>query len=418
MNSRIRSIIRFAEQRLQTDISYLIKGSFWLLVGYAVQVFTGIILTYAFANFLPKEVYGTYQFILSMAAIASIFTLTGIGTAINRAVAQGEEGALRYGMRMQFMWSIGIFLCAVLLSIYYLLHANNVLALAFAIVALFQPVVTTLGLYRVYFQGTKRFKEGSIVDILQRLFPFVTLISAFFLTHNPAALIGVFFVSQALSLGAGYMYTLFRHRLGITVVPGLISYSKHLSIMESVSELANAADKALVWVFLGAAPTAVYSLALLPIVHLQAIFGFVRQLAFPKLVNRSFSDLAETLPRKIRLYSFAAFITVGAYIIAAPFIFHILFPKYPEAVIYSQMLALALLAVPRSLITQVFLAHEKKHELYLVNISTPIIKLVALAFGVALFGLPGIVAAFLFSEFYAAILQMYLFKRASSLVEN
>jgi O-antigen/teichoic acid export membrane protein len=414
MNARIASIVSLAERHLKTDISYLAKGSFWLLVGYAMQVLTGVILAYAFANYLPKETYGTYQFILSMAAIASIFTLTGIGTAIGRTVAQGESGALRYGMRMQFLWSTGIFLAASAFSIYYFLHANYALALAFVIVAVFQPLITTLGLYRFYFQSTRRFREGSILDILQRLIPFAALMGAFAVTHDPIALVGVYFVSQAISLGAGYAYTVLRYRLSITPVPGLVSYGKHLSLMESAGELANAADKALVWVFLGAAPTAVYALALLPIAHLVTIFGFVRQLAFPKLVTKSFEELAELLPHKIRLYSVAAFLTVGIYILAAPLLFHILFPKYPEAVRLSQLLALSLLAVPRTLITQAFAAHEMKRELYLVNLSTPIIKLAMLTLAVWLFGLPGVIAAFLLSELYAAVLQMYLFRRASA----
>jgi O-antigen/teichoic acid export membrane protein len=400
----------WAERRFQTDISYLAKGSFWLLVGYGAQVITGIALTYLFANYLSKETYGTYQYILSVAAICGIFTLTGIGIPIGRAIAKGELGALRYGTRVQLLWSVGIFATAAATAGYYALRGNSTLAIACGIVALVQPLLPTLGLYRHFYQNTGRFKENTILDVLQRFVPFGALFIAFAFTRDAVLLIAVYFVSQALSLAAGYAYTVVRYRLPYAPIAGVVSYGKHLSVIESVNEFANAADKALVWVFLGAAPTAVYALALLPIVHLQTIFGFVRQLAFPKLVNRSFAELRETLPAKIRLYSVAAFVTVAAYIISTPFIFHILFPKYPEAVIYSQILALSLLTIPRSLITQAFLAHEMKRELYLVNLSMPIVKLAALAAGVALWGLPGVVCAFLLAELYAAVFQMYLFR--------
>jgi len=390
---------------------YVAKGGSWLIAGYGLQLVMGIILATSFANLLSKESYGAYQFIISMASIVGVFTLTGIGTAIGRAVAQGETGALRYGAKISLKWSISILVVGAILAVYYFLRGNSTLAIAFAVVGLLQPLITASNLYKPYLQGRQLFREGVIIENSQRILPFLALLVALIITRNPLALAIVYFASQALSSSLAYLFVVRKHRLESTPNNELVSYSKHLSVMASFGEISGTADKVLVWVFLGAAPTAAYGLALLPIIHLQAIFGFLHQLAFPKLAKKSLDELKKVLSEKIRIYWFMALLVVGVYILIAPTLFFIFFPKYPESVIFSQILALSILAVPRAFIEQTFTAHKMTKELYIVSITKPFIRILLLAIGLWLFGIWGIIGAILLSEWYAAILQWVLFKR-------
>ncbi len=404
-------LVQRAEGATKTDLRYFFSGGRWLLIGYALQVATGLILSVAFANLLPKESFGTYQFILSMAAIASVFTLTGMGSAIIQASAGGSQSALRYGFRVQLLWSSGIALVCAVLTLYYFTQQNTVLGWSFLVVGLLQPFIIGLNLYKWYLQARELFRESAVIETLQRLVPFVAVLGTLLVTTEPFLLIVAYFTSSAISLLCAYVYVVRTHKLTKVADPKLVNYSKHLSVMESFAEAANAADKALIWFFLGGAPLAAYALAQLPVIHLQTIFGFARPLAFPKLARKSMPEIRAILPQKVRLYFFVAVVAVGFYILIAPTLFALLFPLYPEAVLYSQLLALSVLAVPRSLVTQAFIAHQRKRELYIINVSVPVIRIGLLAILLWQFGIWGAIAAILITELFAALVQWYLLAR-------
>jgi O-antigen/teichoic acid export membrane protein len=182
--------------------------------------------------------------------------------------------------------------------------------------------------------------------------------------------------------------------------------------MRVINSLANSADKILLFHFLGAVPVALYSLAQLPITHLQNLLGLTKQLAFSKLAKTKLEDLKTSLPRKIRLFFIAAVALAIVYMLAAPFIFSLFFPAYIEAVRYSQVLALLILAVPRTLVIQTFLVHQMTKELYIIRISAPIVKLVLLGVLLPAYGIWGAVYALLVAELYMSTLQWFLLYRA------
>ncbi len=403
--------LRASERFTKTDMVYATKGGFWLFFGYAFQIATGIVLSVLFANLLPKEAFGTYQFVIAMASVAAVFTLTGIGSALVRAGAQGAEGVLPYGFRLQIRANSGIVLASAAFALYYFIQGNPLLGAAFCIVAISQPFITAFSLYRPFLQGKQLFQRQAITDMVQRIVPFLCMLATLRVTDNPLYLLCAYFISQALTHGAAYVYIARTCDQPLREHPELKTYSKHLSVMESFFEIANVADKVLVWFFLGAVPTALYTLALMPITHLQSVFGFGRILAFPKLAQRPLAELRIVLHEKIRRFFIITCVAVIAYIIAAPYIFSILFPQYLEAVHYSQVLALTVLAIPRTLITQTFIAHQLKRELYIINFTAPTLRIILLAIGLPLFGVWGAVGAVLGTEAVNTIVQWYLFKR-------
>jgi O-antigen/teichoic acid export membrane protein len=401
-------------QRLRNpdgEASYFARGGFWLIAGYAVQVVLGLALAAILANLLSKDSYGTYQFIISAGAIVGAFTLTGMGGALIPAVSRGNYGVLRYAVRKQFIWSAAIVAACVAAALYYYLRGNQTLAELMILLGLFQPVTTTFALFRQYQYGRGRYRESTFLDTGIRVLTFLALIVALFFTRNIVYIVLAFLGTQALSTCLAYVFIVYRNKLPYIEDAPTYEYAKHLSVMESLSELAAVADKFLVWLFLGAAPLATYALAQLPIMHLQSIFGFSRPLAFPRLAQMDLAQIRMTLPQKMRVFFLVSLGAVAAYIIIAPVFYKLVFPTYPEAVRYSQVLSLVVLAVPRTLISQAFYAHHRTRELYIINVSTPFVRTGLLALGVWQFGLAGAVGALLLSELYMAILQVYFFNR-------
>src|SRR5688572_8295878 len=118
LRSYIYNFLRKSESFMKTDMVYLTKGGFWLSLGQLAAMATGLISSILFANLFPKEAFGSYKFILSMVAMMSVFTLTGMFTAVTQAVAKGFNNALRQGFRINLKWSLGLMLSGLVLSIY------------------------------------------------------------------------------------------------------------------------------------------------------------------------------------------------------------------------------------------------------------------------------------------------------------
>ncbi|MES2995140.1 MAG: oligosaccharide flippase family protein [Patescibacteria group bacterium] len=405
-------VLRLSEKYTRTDMVYLTKGGFWLLVGHAIQAVSGLVLAIAFANLIPKEVYGTYQFVMSAAVIVSAFTLTGMDAAVSRAVARGSEGALRAGFHAQLRWSVLIALAGAVLAAYYHLNGNDVLALSFLIVGACSPLLEGFGLARSYLVGKKLFRETALQGLARRILPVMLLIVTVFVTHDPVLIVLMYFVSHTVSAGFLYLLVVRHYRLPKTEETEMVAYSKHLSVLRTLSDITGQADKVLVWAFLGAAPLAAYALAQLPVTHLQGIFKLFRSLVAPKFATASFTDLKETLPRKVRIFFLITVAIAAGYILAAPFLFALIFPSYPEAVPLSQAFALALLGASGIFYSQALTAHEKKRELYTISISQNILRIALLVVLLPLYGIWGAVAAFLFHHLYINVAIRILFRYA------
>jgi O-antigen/teichoic acid export membrane protein len=413
MKRRAIQFLRWSERYTKTDMIHLTKDGFWLGIGHITQVGSSIVLVIAFANLLPKDVYGTYQFILAMAAILGSFTLSGISTAVTRAVAQGQGGAFRYGLRVQLVWSMGIASASSAVALYYFINENNLLAISFLIVGAFSPFLIGFRLYRAYLRGRRLFRESALLGVWGKPIPLLSLLIALLLTDNPLLLVLIYFASHTLSSGIIYFLVLRRHNPPITKSPEVISYSKHLSALDILGVIGSNLDKLLIFHFLGAAPVAIYTLALAPVTHLGKTFSILNQMALPRLATREFTILKETLPHKVRIALIVSFFVVVAYIVAAPYLFKLLFPAYEESVLISQALALVVLSAPRNLYMQAFTAHGATREIYITRLCLPILTIVLLLILLPLYGIWGAVFATLGAHLGANAIIRYTFHRTT-----
>ena len=88
IKGKIIDLLRWSEKYTKTDMTYVVKGSFWWLGGrlglFVISFFTMV----AFARWLDPIHYGTYQFVIAGLAILSIFALPGLHTSIIKSIAQ------------------------------------------------------------------------------------------------------------------------------------------------------------------------------------------------------------------------------------------------------------------------------------------------------------------------------------------
>ena len=403
-------LLRWSERYTKTDMVYLAHGGFWLGVSYVAQMINALILSIALANLLPKEAYGIYQFIISVATIIGGLTLSGMGTAMMRAVAQGAQGTLQYAFRKQLQWSVGIILASAGVALYYVLQHNFGLAIAFVITGLCMPLLAAFSLFRLYLEGKQQFRESTTLGSWRRPIPVIAVIVALFITHNPIAIVAVYFISQTISTGLLYWHIIRKYPEIVQDHPELLRYSKHLSFLGFIALVMNNIDDVFIFHYLGAAPVAVYSLAQLPSIQLGNLFGLVSNLIFPKFAQRDFATLRATAWHKVMVFFLLCVAASLAYVIAAPFLFHVLFPKYPDAVLLSDALMLTLLLKPFTIYNQAFAAHGRKGAQYFVQISTALLKVLLFVAFIPLWGVWGAVwASVAIAVYWGASLAIFFY---------
>lgn len=380
---------------LRTDIRYLLKGGAWLGVGQGVAMAAGFLLSVAFANLVPKEIFGIYKFVFSLAGLFGTFSLTAMGTAVTQAVARGFDGALRQGIRVSLQWSLLSVAIMLGAALYYSLNGNDILALSLVVVAFSAPLIAAWNLSFSYLKGKKDFRRDTLFGIAISVVPPLAIIGVLFFSENVPLIIAAYFIPVALLSFTAYRRTVRAYRPGSAVDPATTRYGFNLSAMSILGRVASYIDKILLFHFLGAAPLAVYSFAIAPVQYVLRTNGVFRALALPKLAERDIPTLKRTLPRKILIHFALSALVTAVYVLLAPFFFDIFFPAYRDAVIYSQALSLLILTAPGVWLGQTLTAHTKTRQLYIINTISPILKIGLLLVLTPLWGIWGAVAAML-----------------------
>ncbi|MFZ2484778.1 MAG: hypothetical protein WAX80_00125 [Minisyncoccia bacterium] len=415
LQQKIYDLLRRSEGFLKADMVYLAKGGFWLSINHVVAMLAGFGLSLAFANLFPKESFGTYKFILSIAAILGTFSLTEMGTAVTQAVARGFNGSLRQGFRLSLKWSFGILLGGLGLGLYYYLNGNLVLSISFISVGLLLPISQSASLYNAYLLGKKDFKRISFYGMVHNILPAIVLTSTLILFPQLSAIIIVYF-------GIAVLVTLFLYRKTLLAYqadnseqdPELPSYSGHLSAMEIIGKSSGYLDKILIFHYLGAIPLAIYAFAIAPVEQLQGGKKILTSLILPKSSEQSFEELQRSAPRKTILLTLYALCLAGIWILLAPYFYKLFYPQYLDSVFFSQVYSLTLLAISGSVLEQTLVAHKKKRELYLYKTIVPVVRIALFFILLPLFGLMGLIVTHVIIRSFSGVMAYYFVRHPIS----
>lgn len=405
------SVLKWSEQYTKTDMIYLAKGGFWLSLSQSVSSLCALILSIAFANLLPKESFGIYKYVLSVCSILMIPSLNGIFTSFNRSVAMGNEGDLKDGLKTQIKWSLIGSALSIIISIYYLFHHNQILFFCFLIVAAFLPIFSNFNIYNSLLSGRKKFRLLSLFGISELILGLIVIIISLLFTKNPVLIILAYFISYSLIRVILLFRTLKKYPPNENKDPEMISYGKRLTAMRVIGEIYKYLDKVLIFHYIGAIELAIYAIATSAPAQINNLISQIGTLAFPKYAQADKERARKSLKSKILILGLLSIVAFIIYIIIAPFVFKLIFPKYPEAIIYTQIFAISLLAIP-ALIPSTFLyAQKETKKLYKANIFMPIINIAILFISVQ-FGLMGVIIGKIFNSFLNFIFLTYLTKKS------
>lgn len=396
MKTHVIKLLRKTERVTKTDMVYLVGQSGWLIFGQSIALVSSLGLAWVFANYIEPSDYGIYRYVLTVATIASITTLTGFGVAIARAISQGHQVDLKKILKIKIKFGLIGTLGVLGVACYYLWLDNILLATLFAITAIWIPFFDSLSDYQFILQGKKHFKLQTIIKIIQRTFITILVITTVLLTKNIVFITFIYFLTTTLSHYLAYLYTqekYFKNEKDETPYASITKYAKQVSIQNIFFIGASQLDKVLLFKLLGPAQLAVYLFAVAIPNEIQGILGNINSVAFPKLVDQDSRDFKIALLKKISLFTLILLIPVALYWLLAPYIFKVLFPVYMDSIFISQLFVGTILFIPVSLIWHYFYATEHKTALWYGTILGPTTLISGILVFVPIYGLIGAVIA-------------------------
>ncbi len=411
---KTHNFLRWTEKYTKTDMVYLAKSTFWINSNTVVVSIFSFLLYIAFSRFLPKENYGTYQFILSIGSIIGAFTLTGMNTAITQAVARGLEGSFKKSILIQLKYGTIPFLVSVGISTYYFLNNNWQIALGILIVGILTPLINTFNTFLAFLNGKKNFESYFYTYQILNFTYYPILIVSLTITKNPVILIFVNLISNFIANLIAYSIVIKKYQPNNLEDPETISYGKHLSLANFISTAILQLDNILVFHYLGATKLAIYAFATNIPDRVYGLIKSVQVIALPKLSSHSQGDDKVHLIKKSFIFFIASLTITIIYIVLAKPIYNLFFPQYNSSILYSQiyMLMLSLISLYILPMTNVSATMEKEKN-YIFSILSPSISIVVMILMINLFGIIGLIVARGISNIFNIIISYYLMFKKS-----
>lgn len=364
----------------RVDAHYFMSGGFWLFIAQVIGSVFGLLTTILFANVLSENDYGIYRYLISITILISSFSLSGIGIAILQAATKGHFGFAKETLGFSLKYNFGVVVIASIGAVYYFINENLVLAIGCILIALLQPFINSFQFAPHFLQGKKEFRLSSALLIIKSIFVSLSLICGILIFEQVTVLFLIYLFSHLLFDVTSFYFINYRKEFEPT--PELtknkfLSYAKHTSVRNVVSNIAFRIDNILVFTQLGAAELAAFSIANALPEQIKGSFKTVSSLLLPKYANDDTYKVAKKgIPRRSLQFLFMLVLVTAVYCLAAPFIFETLFPKYTDAVLYSQLFALIFPAYIYYLPLTAMMSELNERQLYKFHVNTSIFQLI------------------------------------------
>jgi len=342
-------------RRFGIDAHYLAKNGFIVTSGHAVSILRGLVTGYLVARMFPRELYGQYQLILSIMGAVSAFGLSDLSKAVSRAAAKGNVAVAPTVAKYHVLFCLlgsGMLLAGIAVLPYFGREELWPLLLAGAVLFPLSQVST------VFFGGLAigqgKFKLGFWANMVWSVL-MIAFTGAMLYLHPSALLmlVGVKGIPAVV-----YFFFAFYMMRGIKPAPKeeakpILKYGFSLTLMNLPLSLSWYLDSLLISALFGVNQLAVFSIALLIPEQLKVWIGELLPITFSRQARG-----ADTMERRKKLMKQVGFLIcvfavgIALYIALAPYIFHFLFPTYPDAILLSQVAAAILITVPGGLLTQ------------------------------------------------------------------
>jgi len=413
LRTHIHRLLRWSEKYTHIDMVYLFRSGSLLTGADAILAVVSLGVSVLMATLVPKETYGIYRYLIALAGIAAAVSLSGMNSAVARAVAQGREGSFVQSLPLQARFALIQILVLGTAAAYYFIKGNVGYGASLTVIALLSPAASVLNTYSAFLIGKKDFLRMSWWRVQGGLLQSAMLIAVIFTSPNVLALVIAYFLASLTANGFFLWRTFKIYKPKGPAEPKDLTYGKHISVMNAAGILASQLDALLIYHLLGPAALATYSFAVLIPDKLRSFAGFIPSSALPKLANRTPDERRATLGKRILLITLAMTGAAIVYALLAPIGFKVFFPQYIEAIPYTQFASIFLLSAIPSYLFAVLTAEGSSRSMYLVSLTTPLVKIVMSVIGILVFGIGGAIGARILAGAFEGTLSLTILRKSA-----
>ncbi len=403
---QLKKLIRF-------DTNYVLKSGSWLMFGYVFTVLSILATSYVFANYLSPTVYGEYKYLLTIGVLLTSLSLTGLTAAVTQGTAKKIPGFFTCATKLGLRYELSITLLALLGSGYYFINNDTGLALGFLAIAIFQPLFNNSNLIFSYLQGKEAFQASTFAHIFKMTITGIAIVLSALFFEDPLLLLLTYLISNILVNYAVRYFagvpTANDGNLDSKEVARLIRYAKHTSMRNIFTNIANQADKIIIFQNLTAADLAIYSFAIALPEQFKSITKSINTLLLPRFARHAPKNVRGQMLYKTAIYSLFLLVLVTLYILIAPTIFRFLFPDYLESVYLSQLFSLTTFFAIAGLPTSALQSQMSNQNLYKLEVTVSIAQTLFVLVFFTLFGLIGVIWARILGRAVNTALAFWLF---------
>lgn len=419
LKTKLFLFLRKTEKYTKSDNVYLVKGGFWLTSSKLVVSLSSFLLAVAFANLLDPILYGNYRYVISLVGFLSIFSLKGIGNALSQAVSRGLEGGFYSLFKTKIKFACLQSLGVIILGAYYFHQSNYLLALPLFFIAFLLPWRSAFSLIASFLPGQKNFRLNAKYQNIQNLITAGSLIIFLLLaTQFPSHRLLIVFILTALYFATETICNgIFYYQIKRKLKPNKKEDKKtkkfgyHLTFINFLEQIIQYLDQILVFHNLGASQLAIYTFALLPVDKLREPVQMVSTLAAPKFSVKNPAELKKNLLPKIFKLLALTILVIAFYSLIAPWVFKFFFPRYSEAIVYSQIYAISLLGVGYLMASTALTCQMAVKKYYWLEVPSTVLDIILLVGGFYWLGIVGIVLARVASEIIRTIIGLAMIKK-------
>ncbi|MCO4782084.1 MAG: hypothetical protein KC646_07125 [Candidatus Cloacimonetes bacterium] len=393
------------------------KNALLLGLRYILLIFIGIFQVYLFTHYVEKEVYGQFQYFVTILAMLSLFSLPGSNLAFTKMGALKDERFHVSILKVRVLTSCFASLILLLFAGYFY-KINFSMSLAYISAAVMFPFLYSLDSYLHILNGREQFNAKTAFEILKKFLIFVTLLTLIYfdLMNNIFILVVSIFMSEIICHVAGELYT-------IKTLPPQTDkgcdhnfyrkFTKNMTFISFLGVIEGRIDRLIVGTFLGFSNLAIFHVGKVVLEQVKAIWVIISTLLLPKIFKKSTAD-----SYKLTFFTFPVIWTFFGVLIA--FLLYFLNDiillwfgaNYMESVPLARlMLYSSFFSIPHTVFVTYMSTQNLLVEISKIKIATIVVYSIFLAALTSKYGVYGVVYAWIIKTVFGSLLSTIVFIR-------
>lgn len=384
-------------RRLHIDAHYFAKNSVIVSLSHAVSILHGIVTGYLVTRLFAPELYGQYQFALTVVSIVMAFNIGSLPSAIARSVVkEGQAAPLRF-TTLSFAAICTTGSLALLAAAFFSAWRGKpeVWPLLLAAALIYVPQMTGQHVFTGITIGQSQFSTAFRRSVLTKILTALSVLVVLTVFPSPLWLLIVMTGIPAAVYAISAVREL-RQFPSTEKSWRVIRYGAHVSLATAPVALAWYVDKLMLSAFFGLETLAQFSVAILIPEQLKTWFKELFPVVFSKqAAAKDSTEHRRKLIRFILSGTALLILPLGLYIVAAPWLMPLLFPLYAAETLVpvTQIAAASLITIPSALLQQYLEAQGMLRGLRITYWTSSIVLVGSLLLLVPAYGAIGAILA-------------------------